>query len=126
MERELSELSIRFYVSLLHQLSTLHGTSHVSSRLPCYARVIGALPIFHSCHPPAPLAPRPTSNTLDTKVVTVQSDPGGSGVGNVYRLGWKENCVDDDDDLCEVRSDAFMDDHHTHALYPRTDHSPFI
>ncbi|CAM9244645.1 unnamed protein product, partial [Sphacelaria rigidula] len=37
------------------------------------------------------------------QVVTVQSDPGGSGVGNVYRLGWKENCVDDDDDLCEVR-----------------------
>lgn len=37
------------------------------------------------------------------KVVTVQSDPGGSGVGNVYRLGWKEDCVDDADDVCEVR-----------------------
>ncbi|CAM9122390.1 unnamed protein product, partial [Hapterophycus canaliculatus] len=37
------------------------------------------------------------------QVVTVQSDPGGSGVGNVYRLGWKELCVDDDDDICEVR-----------------------
>eukprot|EP00752_Nemacystus_decipiens_P003960 g3626.t1 len=37
------------------------------------------------------------------QVVTVQSDPGGSGVGNVYRLGWKENCVDDADDVCEVR-----------------------
>ncbi|CAM9763265.1 unnamed protein product [Pylaiella littoralis] len=36
-------------------------------------------------------------------VVTVQSDPGGSGVGNVYRLGWKEECVDDTDDTCEVR-----------------------
>lgn len=38
------------------------------------------------------------------KVVTVQSDPGGSGVGNVYRLGWKEDCVDDADDVCEVRA----------------------
>lgn len=38
------------------------------------------------------------------KVVTVQSDPGGSGVGNVYRLGWKEECVDDADDACEVRA----------------------
>lgn len=37
------------------------------------------------------------------KVVTVQSDAGGSGVGNVYRLGWKEECVDDEDDSCEVK-----------------------
>lgn len=36
------------------------------------------------------------------QVVTVQSDPGGERVGNVYRLGWKEKCVDDDDDGCEV------------------------
>lgn len=36
------------------------------------------------------------------QVVTVQSDPGGSGVGNVYRLGWKEECVDNDEDVCEV------------------------
>lgn len=36
------------------------------------------------------------------KVVTVQSDPGGSGVGNFYRLGWKEECIDDADDDCEV------------------------
>ena len=40
----------------------------------------------------------------ELKVVTVQSDPGGSGVGNVYRLGWKEDCVDDADDVCEVRA----------------------
>lgn len=39
---------------------------------------------------------------MPSKVVTVQSDPGGSGVGNKYRLGWKEECVDDDDDSCEV------------------------
>ena len=32
----------------------------------------------------------------------MQSDPGGSGVGNKYRLGWKEECIDDDDDICEV------------------------
>lgn len=36
----------------------------------------------------------------------MQSDPGGSGVGNTYRLGWKEECVDDDDDSCEVKSDS--------------------
>ena len=24
-------------------------------------------------------------------------------MGNVYRLGWKEECVDDDDDTCEVK-----------------------
>lgn len=36
------------------------------------------------------------------EVVTVQADPGGEKVGNVYRLGWKERCADDADDLCEV------------------------
>lgn len=41
-----------------------------------------------------------------SKVVTVQSDPGGSGVGNTYRLGWKEECVDDDDDSCEVMGEG--------------------
>lgn len=38
------------------------------------------------------------------QVVTVQSDPGGAGVGNVYRLGWKEECIDNADDTCEVNS----------------------
>lgn len=47
------------------------------------------------------------------KVVTVQSDPGGSGVGNVYRLGWKEECVDDADDACEVRAKSEEDKHET-------------
>lgn len=47
--------------------------------------------------------------SLPTKVVTVQSDPGGSGVGNVYRLGWKEECVDDADDACEVRTGSEED-----------------
>ncbi|CAM9102436.1 unnamed protein product [Scytosiphon promiscuus] len=37
------------------------------------------------------------------QVVTIQSDPGGAGVGNIYRLGWKDVCVDDDDDICQVR-----------------------
>lgn len=37
------------------------------------------------------------------QVVTVQCDPGGERVGGVYRLGWKETCVDDEDDVCEVR-----------------------
>ena len=34
--------------------------------------------------------------------MTVQCDPGGT-VGNVYRLGWKEECIDDADDTCEVK-----------------------
>lgn len=38
-----------------------------------------------------------------TQVVTVQCDPGGT-VGNVYRLGWKEECIDDADDTCEVKT----------------------
>ncbi|CAM9924718.1 unnamed protein product, partial [Discosporangium mesarthrocarpum] len=37
------------------------------------------------------------------QVVTVQADPGGDRVGNFYRLGWKEICEDDEDDICEVR-----------------------